>query len=407
MNKQTSNNLQINKKHFQNHRNMNLSPFAYSLFSSLATNSSERNILISPYSIASALSLVLAGATNESICQGELKSVLGVKSHEELPLLSNTLIQSSQSQKSVSLTNANGIWSKFLKDSYVSLVGNIHSAVARDLPTTYEPINEFITDKTHGLIKNMLSGNVDPLTVAILVNAVHFKGDWTYKFDKKDTYPAKFTTSDGIVRDAMFMNATRSMKFLANVEVLNGASIVQLDYGERDKQQQNDWRADYSAFFILPKEKGMDEINDVIASLLEMHSQSSQNFDDILEEMSNDDRKVDLSIPRFKMQYGTKSLVNELKSMGLRSCFDGEGVLMEMSDDPLVHLDEVLHKAVVEVTEEGTVAAAATVGIIMTRSLPLPPPKIVFDRPFIMVILHVPTKTPLFMARVDDPELMF
>jgi serpin B len=80
---------------------------------------------------------------------------------------------------------------------------------------------------------------------------------------------------------------------------------------------------------------------------------------------------------------------------------------MEMSDDPLVHLDEVFHKAVMEVTEEGTEAAAASVGIIMTRSMPMPPEKLVFDRPFVMIILHVPTKTPLFLARVDDPELMF
>jgi serpin B len=387
---------------------MNLSPFAYSLFSSLATNPSDTNILISPYSIASALSLVLAGATKGSTCEEELKSVLSVNSHEELPQLSKSLIQSSQSQKSVSLTNANGIWSKTLKDSYISLVQDIHNAAARDLPNTYEPVNEYIANKTHGLIENMLTGKVDPLTVAILVNAVHFKGEWTNKFDENATYPAKFTSLDGKLRDAKFMNATRPMKFLTNVDLLNGASIVQLDYGERDQELEKDWRADYAAFFILPNEKGIRGINDVIVSLLEMHRESSQAFDDILQEMNlNSHNKVNLSIPRFKMQYGTKSLVDELRSLGLRSCFDGERVLMEMSDDPLVHLDEVFHKAVMEVTEEGTEAAAASVGIIMTRSMPMPPEKLVFDRPFVMIILHVPTKTPLFLARVDDPELMF
>lgn len=385
---------------------MNLSPFAYSLFSSLATNSSDTNILISPYSIASALSLVLAGATKGSTCEEELKNVLRVNSHQELPILSESLIRSSQLQKSVSLTNANGIWSKFLKASYISLVQETHDATASDLPKTYEPINEYISNKTHGLIKDMLTGEVDPLTVAILVNAVHFKGDWTSKFDENATYPAKFTTFDGSMRDAKFMNATRPMKFLANLDSLSGASIVQLDYGERDKQQ-NDWSADYAAYFILPQEKGRQGINNVIVNLLDMHRESSQSFDEILEQMKNNINKVNLSIPRFRMQYGTKSLVKELRSLGLRSCIDGEGVLMEMSDDPLVHLDEVFHKAVMEVTEEGTEAAAATVGVVMTRSMPLPPHRIVFDRPFVMIILHVPTKTPLFMARVDDPELMF
>ena len=188
---------------------------------------------------------------------------------------------------------------------------------------------------------------------------------------------------------------------------------MQLDYGRKDNTTK-DWKADYAAFLILPKEKGKDGMDSVVTRLMEIHTtQSSRSqrhsvdaFDEILEEINCNNCKVQLNVPRFKMQYGTKSLVDNLRSLGLQTCFDDNSMLMEMSDDPLVHLDEVLHKAVIEVTEEGTEAAAATVGIVMTRSaFPLPPPRITFDRPFVMLILHLPTKTPLFIARVDDPEL--
>jgi serpin B len=151
-------------------------------------------------------------------------------------------------------------------------------------------------------------------------------------------------------------------------------------------------------------------LNGVIDQLVALNTDSSSNvhdtFDDMLRQMSSH-QKVELSLPRFKMEYGTKSLKNELRGLGLGACFDGTDVLMEMSDDPLVHVDEVLHKTVIEVTEEGTEAAAATVAIMMSRSLPTPVPKIKFNRPFIMVILHSSTNTPLFVAKVDDPELYF
>jgi len=329
-----------------------------------------------------------------------------VVSHEDFPILSQTLLHSKSTGSSVSLTSANGIWSKALKESYISTIHKVHDAEANDLPKSFDPINRYIARKTNGLVKNMLSGDVDPLTVAVLVNAVHFKGDWTVQFDKDDTYSGEFTTSSGDKRDAMFMFAKRKMQFATNVSLLNGASIIQLDYG---KTEENDGQSgsDYAALFILPEQRGHEGLNGVINQLANLTvDNSSSSFDAMLEQMSSH-QKAELSLPRFKMEYGTKSLTKELRALGLGSCFDGTNVLNEMSDDPLVHVDEVLHKAIIEVTEEGTEAAAATVGVIMTRSLPKPVPKIRLDRPFIMIILHLPTKTPLFVAKVDDPELNF
>ena len=89
-----------------------------------------------------------------------------------------------------------------------------------------------------------------------------------------------------------------------------------------------------------------------------------------------------------------------------------------MSNDPDVHLSNVLHKAVMEVTEEGTVAAAATVGLVMTRAMPRPNPVLRFDVPFGVLVVYNNKDgedgkdggsgyTPLFMGRVTDPEFDF
>lgn len=156
-----------------------LSSFAYSLFSALTTSNYEANVLISPFSIASALALALAGATIDSICQAQLLSSLGIKNHSDVPLLSNTLLSSSSSKQAsgVELSIANGIWTKeSIKASYKEVVTKQHGSIASVLTNTYDPINEYVSEKTGGMIKDLMQGPVNPLTVAVLVNAVFFKG---------------------------------------------------------------------------------------------------------------------------------------------------------------------------------------------------------------------------------------
>ncbi len=371
--------------------------FAYGLFSLLATNAPEPNVLVSPFSVASALGLVLAGVTIDSKGGAELSDVLNVNSHLDLPLLSSAVLESASSEPSVTLTSANGIWSRNLKSSYISTIKKKHLAEASDLPNTYKPINEYITDKTNGLISNMLEGEIDPLVVAVLVNAVHFKGQWAEKFDSSHTTKGKFTTESGEKRDAMFMNAERKIPVALEVEELQGADMLRLDYGEKNE---------YAAYFILPDENTNESMSGVIQGLLELSRKGSEALGDVFGQMSSH-MKVAVSLPRFQVEYGVRSIKDELQSLGINEVFDGREGFMEMSDDPDVHLDDVLHKAVMEVTEEGTEAAAATVGVMMTRSLPRPPIPVVFDRPFVMIIMHEPTKTPLFLARIDDPVFSF
>ena len=385
---------------------VNLSSFAYKLFSSLAA---EDNVLISPLSISSALALASAGATANSSCLKEFHSVLNINAHEDIPLLSKHLLDSA-AKDGIKLTTANGVWTKDLKLSYISTVEKVHDAKADILPKTYGPIDQFINEKTNGLIKDMLVGDIDPLVVGVLVNAVYFKGSWMEKFDEFNTYEKLFNCANGSSKPAKFMFADRKMQFLEEVDSLDNASIVKLDYGSRNKDDASmDEEAEFSALFILPKEKGTDGMQRVIKQLVAIHSDNSgeSELGAILDDMKQP-RKVKLHLPRFKMEYGVKSIKDELKSLGLKTCFDQDNGFLEMSNDPLVHLDDVLHKAVMEVSEEGTEAAAATAAIMMTRSMPMiPTPELIFDRPFLMLVLHTKTMTPLFLSKVDDPEFLF
>merc|ERR1712038_1616062 len=259
--------------------------------------------------------------------------------------------------------------------------------------------------KTNGMISNMMEGDVDPLTVAILVNAVYFKGLWQQSFHPDKTIDDTFFAKDGISggtvrRKAKFMVKEDYMEVAFDVDELNGASIVRLDYGkpsdDKDdggrggrhppnrrgmmKREDEEEEPEFSAFFILPS-KDSDGIDNVFTQLAKLSQPS------------------------------TTSSTPHLQSLGIKDAFNGSDVFNQMSNDPDVHLSDMLHKAVMEVTEEGTVAAAATVGIMMTRAMPMPSPELRFDRPFGVLVVYKNGDgggyTPLFMGRVNDPEFDF
>lgn len=394
-----------------------ISSFAYSLFAALAYSGGEYpaletdlNVLISPFSISSALGLVLAGATINSTCQDEINNALDVSSYLQLPLLNYEVLPSIDGD-GVNFTSANGIWSRDLKTSYITTVTTELNAIAGDLPNTFDPINDYIEMKTNGMIKDMMEGEMSPMTVAILVNAIHFKGDWAKQFNASKTTKGTFTTANGTEQEADFMHAERKMKLMMDVQELQGADIVRLDYGnmtESKHSNSNNHEAEYAALFIKPKKSGRGGINEIISSLaaLGYNNIASTTLSSIMKNMS-EHKEVHLSLPRFQLEYGTKSIKSQLKTLGITSVFDYEGMLMEMSNDISVLLDDVFHKAMMEVTEEGTEAVAATVGIVGTTSTRPLPIEMKFDRSFIMVVLHMPSTTPLFLALVNNPDFFF
>ena len=188
------------------------------------------------------------------------------------------------------------------------------------------------------------------------------------------------------------------------VRSLGGATVLRLNYGTNSP---------VCALFVLPASPEAESLTTAANGLQLMPLQALLTTLRVGE--------VQLALPKFKAEWGTPSLVPALRVCGFSNAFDGAGVFLGMTPDPAVRVSDVLHKAVVEVNEEGTVAAAlnetvlqvdedglvaaTTTSVAMLRGKPPQPLPLDFDRPFLMLIVHATSGTPLFMGRFDRPNL--
>mmetsp|Transcript_79712 Transcript_79712/g.97556 ORF Transcript_79712/g.97556 Transcript_79712/m.97556 type:complete len:362 (-) Transcript_79712:40-1125(-) len=343
-----------------------LNTFGLELFKHLSKTESE-NVLISPLSLSVCMSMVTAGATPGSNTEKELLQVLG-------PPLSSGKVPSTAAQM------ANSAWVKMgIKPEYVQAIQADFGASAETLPgTDPAPINEWVKSKTQGLIPELFSGPLDPLTVLVLVNTIFFKGAWATVFDPESTTNGFFQGFTAKLPCDMMYKKEKKLLYAEMPKY----QALQLPYNDRQTL----------ATIILPKEQGKAALDEVVDTL---HWDQIQGF--------LKPEEVKLSLPRFRVSAGG-SMVGALKALGIKEAFEAKQGFLKMSDDPLVYLNEVMHKATVMVNEEGTVAAAATGAVMATRCLPPPVMEMTVDRPFLFVISDVEGAI-FFLGKVVLPEL--
>jgi serine protease inhibitor len=370
------------------------STFGTTLFSkvcdSLPTNN---NVLVSPLSVYQALSLVKDGATIGSDNELEMVTLLSPPEAQDHANMLQKLAEQTNSTSDVQLSMATSIWTDGLKQSYIEAAKVSQSAETFPLPETFTPVDDWIENKTMGMIPKMMGDEaLDPLTRALLVNAVHFKGAWTKEFDPKDTVKGPFSLLDGSKVTAQYMKDSRVIKAAVSSPSLGGASFVALDYG-------NVTEPEFSSLFILPATGDEVSLDDAI------HGLNTQSILDLLEEASEID--VRLQLPRFRIDFGPSQLKPMLFDMGMTLAFDPNVLekFNQMTFDPYLYIKDVYHGACMEVTEEGTEAAAATVVIMLTRAMPRQF-RLTFDRPFIVVVLHHRTGMPLFIGKIANPDFI-
>jgi serine protease inhibitor len=352
--------------------------FALALHRLLAADPG-RGLAWSPYSVASALGVVAAGARGAT--RDELAAVLG-----DLDALAASLAAAAApGDDTVTLAVANTLWADLtlpVAAEYVAAVkawpgGSARGADFRGDPeAARQDVNADVERTTRGLITDLLPpGLVDQETRAIVVNALYLKAAWTKAFEKRDTRPQPFRAPAGEI-EVPTMRTTRSLPYAAR----GGWTLVSLPAG-----------GGVVADVLLPDGDLTPLEPATLAGLLSAARPA----------------EVGLELPRVKVR-GQASLAEPLAALGIRRLFTDDADLAGITGGREgLKIDAAVHKAVLTLDEGGLEGAAATAMIavrLAALTAPARPIPVRVDRPFLLQVRHRTTPTPYFLAQITDPR---
>ncbi|MDY0099772.1 MAG: serpin family protein [Bacteroidales bacterium] len=362
--------------------------FAFDLFNPvLSDNKGTENIIISPFSITSALSMTLNGAAGETF--EAMRKSLGLE-ESTLQQINDTYLKLMTElvpvDNRVTVEIANSVWVEkrlTVKQPFISALQTWYKAEVRDIdvksPGAVDMVNDWIAGKTHDKITEMLD-YLDSDLAMLLVNAIYFNGKWKYQFDEDKTTEEPFYVTPSAPKNVPMMHLDEKLRM---TETAN-SKIVEIPYGQ----------GNYSMVVVLPDEGTSAE--DVANSL------TPAIWESWMENLEGNTVQVELSMPGFKYKY-KRTLNDDLERLGMGIAFTGAADFSNISDQAL-QISRVLHEAFIEVNEEGTEAAAATVVEIRLTSMP-ETNMVTLNRPFLYFIRETSTGTILFMGKVADPAL--
>lgn len=246
-------------------------------------------------------------------------------------------------------------------------------------PASVDVINNWVEKHTNGIIDKIIK-SIPPLTVAYLINAVYFKGNWLYQFDPEKTRKESFTLGNGSTVETKMMNQQADLQLYRSDEVV----IAELPYGN----------SLYRMAVLMPASDEID-LNQFIQQRL-----TEANMQKWLSELEETEG-VKVKMPKFSLKY-KKQLIPILADMGMGIAFTGQADFYNLSPMP-VSISSVKHKATITVDEEGTEAAAVT-SVRITFTSVHTGPHIFLNRPFIFLIRENVSGAILFMGQVYNPS---
>lgn len=366
--------------------------FAADLHGKLAKK--QGSLFFSPLSIETALAMTSAGARGQTL--DEMRKVLHLPTdpHAAFGDLLNGLNELTRCKSGYQLTTANAIWAQKgypWRKEFKELVGRHYGAGVVETnfaepETARKQINDWVERATHEKIKDLIpSGVITALTRMVLTNAVYFKGSWRFKFDPKQTKDAAFHHADGTKADVPMMSQSGEFEygeFDLPGPAGNRVQVLNMPYaGEK-----------LSMTVYLPRDaNGTGRLATVLSGA-------------DLGQPRLAERRVNVSLPRFKAETDY-SLKPVLMDLGMNAAFGGADFSGMHTGSGSPYISHVLHKAFVEVTEEGTEAAAATAVVIKERA-GAPDESVAFraDRPFVFTIRDNKTGAVLFLGRYAGPK---
>ena len=369
--------------------------FAFDLYARL--KGAEGNLFLSPYSISTALTMTYAGARGETADQ--MAKVLCLPASGEAVHGAYGALQSDLNAAGAGgafeLVVANRLWGQkgfaFLPDFLALLEARYGAGLepldfAAATEAARQTINAWIEKQTRDKIKDLLKpGILDAMTRLVLTNAIYFKGKWAEEFDKKATQEEDFFLTPEKKVAAPLMHQTKHFGYFDGGEM----HALELAYqGDR-----------LSMVVLLPKRNVPPGAKDDLAAL--EASLSADKVAGWLGQLRR--REVRVTLPRFKTtaEFGLKGT---LVAMGMADAFNPNAAdFSGMTGTKDLFISAVVHKAFVDVNEEGTEAAAATGVVMAGKSAPAPAPVFRADHPFLFLIRDTKTGAILFLGRILDP----
>ena len=361
--------------------------FGLDLFHQLRREKPSDNIFISPLSIAMALQMTYGGAAGETAAaMARTLKLTGLALPGANQAASELLQKLKSSDSKVELLIANSLWARSgvrFNDDFLASNRKYFGAEIASLdfasPQALSRINGWVDTTTKGKIPRIIE-RIDAQTVMFLINAVYFKGRWQTEFDPRLTANTAFHIAAARQKQVAMMARSGSFQYLRGERF----QAIGLPYGN----------GNVSLYVFLP-DAGLS-INDFLSRV------NDQTWNQWMTAFRR--AHGDVKIPRFKMEYG-RELKESLKALGMGIAFDtGKADFSGMRRERDLFIQQVTHKAVVEVNEEGTTAAAATSVSIGVTSVMVPSFSFVADRPFLMAIRDQTTGVILFLGAVYDPQ---
>ena len=348
----------------------------------------DLNTVVSPLSIKIAMSMAAEGAQGETL--SEMQGVLDT--NEDSRSFFKSILDRASDYDDVEINIANSIWIRDeleFKNEFLNILEEYYDAEAQSLDfsdsASKDIINNWVSDKTNEKIPSILE-KINPLDIAFLINAIYFNAEWQEAFDKEFTREEEFTLIDESKVDIELMSLDSNFNYFEDNEL----QAIELPYGQE---------GDYSMKVYLPKRDNSitDFIENLTAEKLEEWNDSFDRMDGLIE------------LPRFKTEY-SKDLSEILIKLGIVKAFDDVDAdfskMIEIMEGNNVYIGRVKHKTYIDVTEEGTEAAAVTMVEMMVGTAITERPErfeMIVNKPFLFTIEDNINNQILFIGTILDP----
>lgn len=363
--------------------------FSFKLYDQILKQRPNTNTFISPASVMLALAMTYNGAdgtTRDGMAHAlELEGMSLDDVNRSFADLKSAL---ASTDPKIKLNIANSLWARnglalnptFVERNKKSFAAEIASLNFSD-PSATQTINSWVDKNTEGKIDKIVD-RINPEDVLFLINAIYFKGQWQFEFKKDNTKPDMFTVAGGGQKQVSMMSQSRHFLYYKG----QGFQSVALPYGN----------GGVSMYVFLPDE--MRSLKDFERDL------TPENWDGWMKSFRL--APGVLMLPRFKVEWES-NLNDGLVALGMEEAFDPRRANFSQMTNPNsgngLYISNVAHKALCEVNEEGTVAAAVTSVTMSITSAPPPPFSMKVDRPFFFAIRDNQTGVILFMGSVSNP----